>query len=143
MQEFETIIEGLTATVSERVKYLKEMSGEFASIHDFRKADHKTASAIERDLQVAIEACIDIGKIIISEKGLRPPETMRDVCQVLYETGFIDKMTLKEFEGMVGLRNILVHRYERIDPEIIYGVLKRHLKDFNRFLKQIKKKIHL
>ncbi len=50
---------------------------------------------------------------------------MRDVCVVLYEDGFIDKRTLRDFEGMVGLINILVHRYEKIDPEIIYGVLKK------------------
>ena len=143
MPGFETIIKSLVATVSERIRYLEEMGREFSSFSAFRRADYKTMAAIERDLEVAIEACIDIGKIIISEKGLRPPESMRDVCQVLYENNFIDKKTLKNLEGMVGLRNILVHLYEKIDAEIIYGVLKRHLKDFNRYLKQILQKLNI
>ncbi|MFN3480647.1 MAG: type VII toxin-antitoxin system HepT family RNase toxin [Thermodesulfovibrionales bacterium] len=141
MQRLESVIKKLAATVTERVGYLRELSEDFQNLTAFKKADHKTMSAIERDLQVAIEACVDIGKLIISEKRLRPPESMRDVCQVLYENGYIDSKTLKIFEGMVGMRNILVHRYEKIDTEVIYGVLKRHLDDFQRFVDQVMKKL--
>lgn len=141
MQGLESAIKKLIATVAERVGYLREMSEDFQNLTDFKKADHKTISAIERDLQVAIEACVDIGKLIISEKRLRPPESMRDVCQVLYENGYIDGKTLKIFEGMVGMRNILVHRYEKIDPEVIFGVLKKHLRDFQRFTNQVSNKL--
>jgi len=73
MGEFDIIVKSLFAVITERVNYLKEMSKEFPDFSSFRKADHKYKSAIERDLQVAIEACIDIGKVIISEKKLRPP----------------------------------------------------------------------
>lgn len=140
MSGFETILKNLFAVITERVNYLKEMSAEFSSISSFKKADHKSKSAIERDLQVAIEACIDVGKVIISEKKLRPPESMKDVCAVLYENGFIDNRMFNIMESMVGTRNILVHRYEKVDLEIIYGILKRHLKDFQRFIKQISDK---
>ncbi len=121
--------------IRERVNYLKEMAAESPSLLSFKKADHKYRSAIERDLQVAIEACIDIGKIIISEKRLRPPESMKDICAVLYENGFIDKGMFHVLEKMVGTRNILVHRYEKIDLELIYRILKRHLHDFQRFIR--------
>lgn len=141
MQGLDTAIKKLISTVKERVRYLKEMSRDFQNLIAFKKADHKTISAIERDLQVAIEACIDIGKLIISEKRLRPPESMRDICQILYENGYINSRTLHIFEGMVGMRNILVHRYEKIDPEVIYGVLKKHLDDFQRFIDQVTKKL--
>ncbi len=140
MGEFEIILKDLFAVITERVNYLKEMSEEFPNISSFKKADHRYKSAIERDLQVAIEACIDIGKVIISEKKLRPPESMKDICMVLFENGFIDKRMLHDLELMIGTRNILVHRYEKIDLEIIYGILKRHLQDFHRFIKQISKK---
>ncbi|MBI4653699.1 MAG: DUF86 domain-containing protein [Nitrospirae bacterium] len=140
MAEFEIILKNLFAVISERVNYLKEMANELPNISSLKKADHKYKSAIERDLQVAIEACIDIGKVIISEKKLRPPESMKDVCVVLFENGFIDKRMLHDFERMVGARNIIVHRYEKIDLEIIYGILKRHLNDFQKFIKQISKK---
>lgn len=141
MQGLDSAIKKLAATVTERVRYLREMSEDFQNLTAFKKTDHKTLSAIERDLQVAIEACVDIGKLIISEKRLRPPESMRDVCQVLYENGYIDGKILKIFEGMVGMRNILVHRYEKIDPEVIFVVLKRHLGDFQRFINQVSNRL--
>lgn len=138
--DIDIILKSLFAVITERVNYLREMSKEFPNISSFKKADHKFISAIERDLQVAIEACMDIGKVIISEKKLRPPESMKDICAVLFENGFIDNRMLSALDRMVGTRNILVHRYEKIDLEIIYGILKRHLQDFQRFIKQISKK---
>ena len=39
---------------------------------------------------------------------------------------------------MAGTRNILVHGYDKVEDNIIYGVLKRHLDDFDFFLKEIK-----
>jgi uncharacterized protein YutE (UPF0331/DUF86 family) len=48
---------------------------------------------------------------------------------------------LNILESMVGVRNILVHRYEKIDLEIIYGILKKHLPDFQKFIKQISKNV--
>ncbi len=83
MSEFETILKGLFKVITERVKYLEEMSARFRDISSFKKADHVYISAIERDLQVAIEACIDVGKVIISEKRLRPPESTRDICTAI------------------------------------------------------------
>jgi uncharacterized protein YutE (UPF0331/DUF86 family) len=140
MQEFEIILQNLFSVITERVNYLKEMSEEFPNVSSFRKADHKYISAIERDLQVAIEATMDIGKIIISEKKLRPPQSMKDICAILFENGFIDNRMLHVLERMIGARNILVHRYEKIDLEIIYAILKKHLIDFQKFISQISEK---
>jgi uncharacterized protein YutE (UPF0331/DUF86 family) len=140
MGEFEIVLKSLLGVIAERVNYLKEMSKEFPNLSSFKKADHRYKSAIERDLQVAIEACMDIGKVIISEKKLRSPESMRDICIILFENGYINNRMLSTLERMTGIRNILVHRYEKLDLEIIYGILKRHLKDFDRFIKQISKK---
>lgn len=40
---------------------------------------------------------------------------------------------------MAGTRNILVHGYDRVDDALIYGIMKKHLNDFDDFLSQIKK----
>lgn len=39
---------------------------------------------------------------------------------------------------MAGTRNILVHGYDKVDDNLIYGILKRHLGDFTTFLHEIK-----
>lgn len=33
---------------------------------------------------------------------------------------------------MVGLRNIIVHSYDRIDDSVIYGILRKNLIDIER-----------
>jgi uncharacterized protein YutE (UPF0331/DUF86 family) len=39
---------------------------------------------------------------------------------------------------MASFRNILVHRYEKIDDEVVFGVFKRCLVDFDLFGSLIK-----
>jgi uncharacterized protein YutE (UPF0331/DUF86 family) len=95
--------------------------------------DWKTQRIIERTLQMMIECCIDIAGHIISEKGLRTPATYAESFAVLYETGIINGRLLGSLEKMARCRNLIVHRYDRIDAEIIVGILKKNLGDFTRF----------
>jgi uncharacterized protein YutE (UPF0331/DUF86 family) len=102
----------------------------------FRSQDLK--DIVERNLQIAIEACVDIGKMIISRQGLREPRDTKDVFSVLAEAGILDEKTLDFLIPMAGARNILVHSYDKIDDAVVYGILKKHLGDFRRYLDQVK-----
>lgn len=44
---------------------------------------------------------------------------------------------------MTMFRNIVVHDYARIDPEIVVGILHRDVEDFNRFAAEILDYINL
>jgi uncharacterized protein YutE (UPF0331/DUF86 family) len=95
--------------------------------------------AVERNIEVAIQACIDIARIIIKREGFREPEDNKGVFVVLSENSIISENSLKFLIPMAGTRNVLVHGYEKIDDTIIFGVIKKHLADFNSFLKEIEK----
>jgi uncharacterized protein YutE (UPF0331/DUF86 family) len=41
---------------------------------------------------------------------------------------------------MAGTRDVLVHGYDKIDDAIIFGVLKKHIPDFNYFIKDIEER---
>ena len=47
-------------------------------------------------------------------------------------------MSMEFMVPMAGTRNILVHGYDNVDDALIYGVLKKHLHDFDTFFKEIK-----
>ena len=96
--------------------------------------------AVERNIEVAIQACIDIARIIIKREGFREPEDNKGVFVVLSENGIISEDSLKFLIPMAGTRNVLVHGYEKIDDAIIFAVLKKHVSDFNVFLKEIEEK---
>ena len=93
----------------------------------------------ERNIQVAIESCLDIAKIVISSMELPEPKDNKGVFTVLAEAGILSNESLKFLVPMAGTRNVLVHGYDKVEDSIIYGVIKQQLKNFAVFLKEIKK----
>lgn len=92
---------------------------------------------VERTLHIAMEACLDVGSHIISSEGYREPRYSRHVMDILAENDWIDERVRESLVGMVGFRNILVHDYATIDPEIVFGVLRTRLQDLRVFGKSI------
>jgi len=43
------------------------------------------------------------------------------------------------FQNMASFRNLLDHRYEKIDDEVVYGIIKKRLSDFHDFVGQVEK----
>ncbi|MCD4818303.1 MAG: DUF86 domain-containing protein [Candidatus Cloacimonetes bacterium] len=84
---------------------------------------------IERTLHIIIESILDIAHHIISDLKLREPNSYADAFNVLFENKIISENTRNNSKLMVQFRNRLVHYYEKNDPEIIYGILKKHLMD--------------
>jgi uncharacterized protein YutE (UPF0331/DUF86 family) len=93
--------------------------------------------AAERELQVAIESCLDIGHHVISRRGLRRPGDYRDVFTVLREAGIIDAELARRLESMAGFRNRLVHGYLDVDPERVYDMARTELNDIEGFVAAI------
>lgn len=82
-------------------------------------ADIKTKDAVERNLQVALKACIDIGKMVIKAEAFRKPEDDKGVFVVLAENRIISTSSLKFLLPMAGTRNVLVHGYDRVDDQLL------------------------
>lgn len=119
---------------------IREFSG--LAIEDYQ-SNWKTQRVIERTLQMMIENCADIANHIISDSGMRVPSSYADTFKVLLENNVIDSELFTIMEKMAKFRNIVVHQYEEVDAEIVLSILKKHLKDFEKFrdavLKYLKK----
>ena len=94
-------------------------------------------SAIERNLQLALECSLEIGEIIIAAQGLRKPETYREVIEILGEHGILPKLFAKRFAKAAGLRNILVHQYADLDLGLLARLLKKDVGDFNIYARHV------
>jgi len=130
-------VQSKIAVVIDRVERLKRLSDKINTFNTYaQSADLKDLA--ERNLQIAIEACFDIGKIIISQKMLRDPKDNKDIFVILAEAGIIGLQSLEFLTPMAGTRNILVHGYDKVDDSLVYGILKRHLNDFDIFLTEIR-----
>lgn len=96
-------------------------------------ASEERQRAIERYLQITIERCLDLGRMIIREEHWAEPATNRGVFETLADKGILPRNDLPDLLNMAGMRNILVHEYDRLDPEAVHAVLQRHLGDVRRF----------
>jgi uncharacterized protein YutE (UPF0331/DUF86 family) len=95
---------------------------------------------IERTLQMSIEACLDVANHIISYEGYREPVDNKDIFQVLFEEKILSENLMKKLKKMAQFRNVVVHDYVRIQPEIVYAVLQKNIGDILEFANIVKEK---
>jgi len=115
------------------VRYLKSIDTDNNNLD----MNYEQRSAVERNFQLAIESAIDIGEIIISEKGFERPEDYRSVFLILGRQGIIPMDFAEDFSIAAGFRNVLVHIYEEVDSSLLDVFLTERLDDFDKFAKYI------
>lgn len=96
--------------------------------------DVRSRAFVERYLHLAIEEVLDIANHLVSFHEWREPAGYRDLLLILKEQGIIPAEDLITFQNMASFRNMLVHRYESIEDELVFGIFKRHLGDFDVFI---------
>ena len=97
------------------------------------REDIRSQRFVERTLHILIECCFDVVHHIISDEGLRTPISYADAFTVLEERGIIPWESVPEYQMMAQFRNKIVHFYEKIDPEMVYGIFRNKLDAFERF----------
>jgi uncharacterized protein YutE (UPF0331/DUF86 family) len=94
-------------------------------------------NAVERALQVCTEVMIDISERILALNDIPPLPSASENMLKLQELNILSARP--EYGDMVKFRNFIVHRYEKVDLEIIYGILKNKLFLFNAFIEEIRR----
>lgn len=96
-------------------------------------ADPMLRAAVERWLQIAIEACIDMAFHVIAARGWTPPDGSRSAFNSLAGHGLLDAELAGRLGAAAGLRNVLVHNYTEIDLARIAAAIANDLDDLRRF----------
>ena len=113
---------------------------EFTDESEFKQNFTKQDSVI-LNLQRACEACIDICNHIIRKNNLGIPQSARNSFELVAQKNFIDQSISERLQKMVGLRNIAVHDYQKLNLDIVIAVVKDHLVDFEDFSKAISQQV--
>lgn len=95
--------------------------------------------ACERLLQISIECVLDVCSLLVSGLRLGLPSCEEDVLQKLAAPKTLSPSIIDRVKGMRALRNILIHRYGRVDDKIVFDVLSNKLDDFKIFSGEILK----
>ena len=128
-------------TIESKLRFLKEYLSdlkeyESIALNDYRQSK-KDQRFIERTLHLACESCLDVAAHLVSRLGFREARDNKDLFVILFENSIISGTTSQAMVKMSKFRNIVVHDYARIDPEIVIGILKKDLNDFNKFAREI------
>jgi uncharacterized protein YutE (UPF0331/DUF86 family) len=103
--------------------------------------DYDVQDIVTLNLQRAVQLLIDLAAHIVRSNSLGMPQSLKENFQILYQNRMIDKALKEKMERMVGFRNVAVHDYEAINPEILKSIIKNHLKDIEEFYSTIVKLI--
>ena len=99
------------------------------------KDDYALRCMTERALQVMVEIVIDVAERIIAAENAGPVASAAEAIDRL-----VDLKVLKSSQpyiDMVRFRNLIVHQYEEVDPEIIFNIAKNKLEAFRQFRNEI------
>lgn len=91
----------------------------------------------ELNLQRAIQACIDIANVVIAKEGLGLPNSYGQSFSILNDHQVIDSKMADLMRKMVGFRNISVHEYGTVNPDIVHTIVQENISDFESFYKVI------
>ena len=131
--KYNGIIEAKLRTIEE--KLLEIESWQIIS-YEKLKMNSMLRNATERALQVAIDSIIDICEHILALEGISAPDTSANVVKKIIEIGIITNSP--EYLEMIRFRNFIVHRYEKIDLEIVYAIVSNRLPVFRNFIHEIR-----
>jgi uncharacterized protein YutE (UPF0331/DUF86 family) len=105
------------------------------STERFVADEHWPASA-ERYLQVACEACVEIGLLVISGLNLRRPVEYEEMAEILTSAGFVAHEYGGLIERIIKVRDLLIHGYSSIEPHALHQQLTPRVQDLQFFASQ-------
>lgn len=105
------------------------------------KNDYFKCHTAERLLQLVVDTMLDINIHFIKEKNLNVPDELQNTFRVLAENKILNSDFADKIAPIVGLRNRIVHRYEKLDKDLFIHALKKNYGDFKEYVVAIQKNL--
>jgi uncharacterized protein YutE (UPF0331/DUF86 family) len=99
-------------------------------------ADEDLQDILARNLEVAIQTCIDIAFHLCGAHGA-VPTTAAEAFAQLAKRGLIERSLAQRLQLAVGFRNVLVHEYTEVDWKIVMQVIRTGTRDLAAFGKAV------
>ena len=128
------IIKTKLKEIEESIKVIKEnLPDKFEKFLDLGLVK----DGIYKKIEFAIQNVFDICAIINADLELGIPASDEDILENLWRKGILSEELKDKLKKMKGFRNILVHRYGKIDDKLAYYILKENIDDFRLFMQAI------
>ncbi|NCF74930.1 MAG: DUF86 domain-containing protein [Xanthomonadaceae bacterium] len=119
------------------IDYLAETEDLFKLSDKEIKKDFTKFHTAERLLQLIVDEIIDINQHFIKELDLKTPEDFQSTFYILGENKILPLEFAQKIAPVVGMRNRIVHRYEKLDKNLFIEKFRKNISDFKTYLKII------
>lgn len=127
----------LEAKLSYIQTYYQELANVLLYSDEEIMQDFLKLRATERILQLIVDEIIDINNHIIRYSNLSVPDDFQGSFMILSDNKILPEDFAGRMAPVVGVRNRLVHRYEKIDLNILLDAVRKNKEDFKEYVKYI------
>ena len=96
----------------------------------------------ERLFQLIVDTAIDINTHLIAESDARVPDDYQSTFITLAENKFLPMDFAVKIAPSVGLRNLIVHKYGRVDSNKMVEDIKNGINQYLKYMKYINQAVN-
>jgi len=122
-------------------KYIEELEPFLDYSYEQYVSNYFIKRTGERLIQLIVENMVDINSIIIAQMNHTPPKDYYSSFEIVGQLGVIPKEFAKELAPCTGMRNRLVHEYDKIEDRIVFESIRLLIKLANSYIGYIKQKM--
>ena len=111
-------------------EYLPETGEEFLSLGIIKYGIYKR-------FEFCIENVFDICAVLNADHNLGVPGSDEDIVDNLIRNKILPEEMKEKLGAMKGFRNIMVHRYGKLDDDLAFNIVSENLGDFYEFISLI------
>ncbi|MEM2186127.1 MAG: HepT-like ribonuclease domain-containing protein [Thermofilaceae archaeon] len=100
-------------------------------------SDYLVYNTLAMECFQAVNALIEIGEWVVTERRLGFPSTYRETFELLYQHALIDRETLESAKRLIFLRNLIAREYYRITERELLEMVEL-IEKMEKFVKTVK-----
>lgn len=122
-------------------EYLSELEKFKPQTYREYENDQLKRYAIERLVQLIIDLALDVNNSLIKKSDKYPAQDYFSSFLELIDLRILPEEFAREIAPSTGIRNRLVHEYEKINDKIVYQNLDKIIKYYLDYIKHINKNL--
>lgn len=127
----------ILAKIEHLLNFLKRLEEKRPSHKEELVNNYDLQDIISINLERAVQLSVDIALHIIGDTEEKIPDTMAESFSVLAKLNIIPNELMEKLKKSVGFRNISIHEYKKIDWEIVYEIITKHLTNFKDYIRHV------
>jgi uncharacterized protein YutE (UPF0331/DUF86 family) len=104
-------------------------------------SDIREERFVAHTLQMAAQAALDVASHIVSDERLGEAQTNREMFALLERSGWLTGSLSTRMQAIEGFRNLVVHGYAKVDPDILRDIVVHRLDDLTEFTSAVRRRI--